>query len=68
MNSTIKLLEVSLGDRSYPIRIGRNLGSDLSQFVSELVGGGRKGAAVIDQNFLELNRALRKPYLTNFLT
>jgi 3-dehydroquinate synthase len=53
MNSTIKLLEVSLGDRSYPIRIGRNLGSDLSQFVSELVGGGRKGVAVIDQNFLE---------------
>ena len=54
MNPSIKLLEVNLGDRSYPIRIGRNLGSDLSQFVAELVCSGRKGVAVIDQNFLEV--------------
>ena len=68
MNPTIKLLEVNLEDRSYPIRIGRNLENDLSQFVSELVGGGRKGVAVIDQNFLESQPGFAETILTNFLT
>ena len=70
MNPTTKLLEVNLGDRSYPIRIGRHLDSDLSQFVTELIAEGRKGVAVIDQNFLEAQPGFAEavfnqlPYLT----
>jgi 3-dehydroquinate synthase len=70
MNPTIKILEVNLEDRSYPIRIGRNLENDLSQFVVELLAEGRKGAAVIDQNFLEAQPGFAEtvfnklPYLT----
>jgi 3-dehydroquinate synthase len=70
MNPTTKLLKVNLGDRSYPIRIGRHLDSDLSQFVTELIAEGRKGVAVIDQNFLEAQPGFAEavfnqlPYLT----
>jgi len=49
----ISSLQVNLGDRSYPIHIGADLATEVSQSVSNLLAEGRKGTILIDQNFCD---------------
>ena len=51
MNSIEKSLTVSLGSRSYPIDIGRNLAGKLDEFIQMNIAEGRKGVALVDENF-----------------
>ena len=51
MNSIEKSLTVSLGSRSYPIDIGRNLAGKLGEFIQMNIAVGRKGVALVDENF-----------------
>ena len=46
-------LEVHLDDRSYPIHIGYNLGSDISTTVANFLNEGRKGAVLIDEKLAQ---------------
>ena len=46
-----KSLTVSLGSRSYPIDIGRNLAGKLGEFIQMNISEGRKGVALVDENF-----------------
>ena len=48
-----KDLKVNLGDRSYPIHIGRGISGELTKFISDAIEHGRKGVALIDENFLK---------------
>ncbi|MEL0098853.1 MAG: 3-dehydroquinate synthase [Opitutae bacterium] len=44
-------LQVNLGDRSYPIRIGRDLGNDISGFISASLEKGKRGVVLMDDDF-----------------
>ena len=52
MKQLARELQVNLGERSYPIRIGRDLGNDISGFINALTKEGRQGAVLIDDHFL----------------
>jgi len=44
-------LTVDLGDRSYPIYVGRNLSEEITGTISHLISQGKKGAVLVDQEF-----------------
>jgi 3-dehydroquinate synthase len=46
----LETLDVSLGDRSYPIRIGRDMAGDIAAQVKADCGEGRKVAVITDEN------------------
>jgi 3-dehydroquinate synthase len=48
------LLQVHLGDRSYPILFGEDLASDVRAQVGELAGAGRRWAVVTDRSVADL--------------
>ena len=53
LKTITKDLKVNLGDRSYPIHIGRGISGELTKFISDAIEHGRKGVALIDENFLK---------------
>ncbi len=64
-----KELKVDLGDRSYPIKIGRDFGSEIASFISESLKAGKQVGVLIDEGFfLSQNEFSKKiiastPYL-----
>ena len=57
-------LEVELGDRSYPITIGRNLRMSLCESRDRFITEGRKVVALVDQGLAETNTSQIKEFLS----
>lgn len=53
MTESQRELTVNLGNRSYPICIGRDLGADVTTKIAGMAKTGRRGAILIDEIFLK---------------
>ena len=59
----LKTLNVGLGDRSYPIYIGRNLGSLIHQTSSQYLTQNKKVVAVVDNGLREKNSSFAHKFI-----
>ena len=59
----LKTLNVGLGDRSYPIYIGRNLGSLIHQTSSQYLTQNKKVVAVVDSGLREKNSSFAHKFI-----
>ena len=59
-----KQLEVELGKKSYPIKIGSGVSIHLNQLKDQLIAERRKIAALVDNGLANANHA----FLNNFLS
>lgn len=66
MQQIAKELTVNLGDRSYPIRIGRAFGNEIAEYASSLDRNGRHGAVLVDENLLKSQPSFCQKLIAQF--